>query len=415
MRLIIVLLIVLASGAATAQPIRVTIECEDYGRTKACPAFLLGFVDELEVLLQSPRASADVVVYTSAVEVALVDRIHLRFVSTLSGAPAVIEIDVDVDSRADDDTQRAQLKPAFERGIALFVATRFPKVVKVEIGKPEEGESEPKDTSPWDFALELGGFANRTGPYQNYNGWSSLGVNRLEKRSRAGVELWGNGGINRQPPLVLDDGTEVSVDSTNWSFGAGIEGAWLYNHCYSVGGASSVWRGDPKGHQRYGTETRVGVEWDRFPADDPRGNRLAVAYVIGHRVERYNIRNELGERFVHFPIHALIASARVRKDKISLGLFLSAGAQLLAPARRHHVSASPSIELQLGDHVDLSASFSITKRELPGPDETMIDPMDYALLSRLSYAEPLSMNASFHVKIHWDRTNGARNDRFDDI
>ena len=38
-----------------------------------------------------------------------------------------------------------------------------------------------------------------------------------------------------------------------------------------------------------------------------------------------------------------------------------------------------------------------------------------ALLSRLSYAEPLSINGSLNLTIHWDRTNGARNDRFSDI
>ena len=60
-------------------------------------------------------------------------------------------------------------------------------------------------------------------------------------------------------------------------------------------------------------------------------------------------------------------------------------------------------------------SFSITKRALPLPDESQIDPLDFQQLSRLAYAEPLSLNGSVSVTFHWDRTNGARNDRFTDL
>ena len=94
---------------------------------------------------------------------------------------------------------------------------------------------------------------------------------------------------------------------------------------------------------------------------------------------------------------------------------MSAGGELLKPTRRHDLSASPYVEIQLGDRVDLSFSFSFTKRELPVPDESLIDPSDYTQLSRLSYAEPFSMNGSLDITIQWDRTNGARNDRFSDI
>jgi hypothetical protein len=83
--------------------------------------------------------------------------------------------------------------------------------------------------------------------------------------------------------------------------------------------------------------------------------------------------------------------------------------------RRHSISASPSVEVQLGDRVDFSVSFSVTKRELPAPDESLIDPMDFQQLDRLSYAEPFSMNGSFNIRIHWDRTNGQRNDRLTEL
>src|SRR5688572_33176387 len=75
-----------AAPVASAQPIRVAIVCEVTGRTKTCPAFLTGFVEQHPVLLASPRAAADVVLYAAATEVALIDRIHLRFVGRMPGA-----------------------------------------------------------------------------------------------------------------------------------------------------------------------------------------------------------------------------------------------------------------------------------------------------------------------------------------
>lgn len=408
---------VLACGVARAhaEPVRVLIQCENTGRTKACPAFLLGFVDAYKTMHQAPRATAEVIVYANATQVALQDRIHLRFVGTIAGAPPVVEIDVDLDSRADDDTQRAQLEPAFLRGMALFVATRFPALVKVELGAPDGEAATAKHTHPYDFALELGAWGSWTGEYQNYSGWSNLNISRTETLRRMSAGAWASGGINRQPPLVLDDGTEVSTNASNYNYGAQVEAAWLYNHCYSVGGSTSMWFEDPKGQYDYGWDAKLGVEWDRYRADDPRGNRLAIAYVMAYQVDRYNLRNEIGERFAHYPKHTLIATGALRKDKVALQLSMRAGGELLHPMRRHELRASPSVQIQLGAHVDINLSFSITKRELPGPDADEIDPTDFAQLSRLSYAEPLSMNGSFNVRIHWDRTNGARNDRLTEL
>src|SRR5437868_4838566 len=133
-RLTFVIACVLASSAVAhadvASPqVRVALECELVGRTKACPAFLQGLVDEYPVLLGSPRAGADVVIYASATQVALVDRVHLRFVGHFTGAPAPVELDVDLDTRASDDEQRATLAPVFRRGVGWFVATRYPSAV----------------------------------------------------------------------------------------------------------------------------------------------------------------------------------------------------------------------------------------------------------------------------------------------
>ena len=73
------------------------------------------------------------------------------------------------------------------------------------------------------------------------------------------------------------------------------------------------------------------------------------------------------------------------------------------------------MQVQIGNHVDLNLSVSITQREFPAPDPAAIDPSDYEQISRLSYAEPLSMTGSIGLTIHWDPTNGVRNDRLESI
>ena len=83
--------------------------------------------------------------------------------------------------------------------------------------------------------------------------------------------------------------------------------------------------------------------------------------------------------------------------------------------RRRRLTVSPQIGLKLGDHVDVGLTFSLTQRELPGPDKDALDPSDYAQLSRLSYAEPLSLSGSLSLTFHWDPTNGVRNNRIESI
>ena len=83
--------------------------------------------------------------------------------------------------------------------------------------------------------------------------------------------------------------------------------------------------------------------------------------------------------------------------------------------RRRTLTVSPQVAIKIGDHVDVGLTFSLTQRELPGPDMDALDPSDYAQLSRLSYAEPLSMNGSLQLTFHWDPTNGVRNDRIESI
>lgn len=417
-RALVVLVLVTLGGVARADgPIRVAVECEEVGRTKACPAFLLGLVDANRVLLESPRAGADVVLYATANEIGTIDRMHLRFVGALPKAPPALELDVDLDTRATDDDQRGQLAPAFLTGIAPFVYTRFPAAVAVQLAAPPALASgaPPPDTSPWGLQLTTSANGNYTQKYRSATTEATFVARYLTKRFRALTLEGASAGVNKQPPLRLDDGTTASLDSTQWTLRGGAEAIYSFCDAWSVGlGSYTVWE-DPKAQYDYNHRTRAAVEWDMFPADDPRGNRLAVFYHLGYAIERYNLPNVLGERFAHYPLHGIDATGSVRYDKMSYGLTLQSDVQLNHPTRRHSVTASPFVNFQLGSHVDLELAFSITQRELPAPDPNAIDPSDYAQLSRLSYAEPLAMTGSLSLTIHLDPTNGVRNDRIDSI
>jgi len=400
-----VLLAALAPAAADEPrgPLRIAIECQSYSRTKACPQFLTGFVEANPVLLASPRATAQVVLYVNAVAIANDDRLHLRYVGDVTGAPETIELDVDLDTRATDDDQRAELEPAFLRGVALFVAALHPEAVTVALTAPDEAVA-PAATTPWGVSLDLNAFGSWSGPYKSGNGYGELAVSRVDATSRWKLSLSGNGGLDRQPAV-----SGVSFNTTRWGLGAGTFYDRILSRCYALEVASSVGRDDPKGQFRYNWSGSVALEWDRYPSDDPRGNVLAVAYRLGYRVEGYNFRNELGQRFAQYPEHSLGATASLRKDKISYDLALTLAGELLHPTRRYTLSASPGVEIQLGDHVDLSLSLSVTKRELP---EFEIPDDDPEAIGRAEYAQSLSLHGFVNVRLHWDPTNGVRNNRF---
>src|SRR5262245_10609460 len=108
--LVILAVLGAASGDAPAgrswQPVRIHVECQGWGRTKACPAFLDGFIGETTLLQRAPRAQAQVVLYYNVTFRAADDLVHLRFTSTLPDAPRELEVLQIVDSRAADDAQR---------------------------------------------------------------------------------------------------------------------------------------------------------------------------------------------------------------------------------------------------------------------------------------------------------------------
>jgi hypothetical protein len=221
--------------------------------------------------------------------------------------------------------------------------------------------------------------------------------------------------VTKQPPLITPDGTELSLDTSEWWLSGGAVHVQLLSEHWSIGGETNVWTNDDKGQYRYGWDAKLGLEWDKFAADDPRGNALAVAYIAGYQLEAYNLRNELGQTKARYPKHELQASGSIRRDKITYGLSLKVGGALLEPDVRHYVSAAPSMTWNLGDHVTLSFDAAITKRELPGPHPDELDNADYELISRASYAEPISLSGSLNLRVFWDRSNDALNDRLDDM
>jgi hypothetical protein len=143
------------------------------------------------VFLSSPRSTAEVVLYVSSQEVALVDRVHLRFVGTISSAPPVVEIDVDLDSRADDDRLLAQLEPAFRRGISLYVAARHPDAVTIALVQPQSTAVARPATTPWGGSLSL----NLGYPFLKSTG--SLTLNHMNPLYIVGGTL----GLRMSPPL----------------------------------------------------------------------------------------------------------------------------------------------------------------------------------------------------------------------
>lgn len=399
------------AAAPVVEPLRIALECEGASRTKVCPEFLLGFIEASPLFLASPRAGAQVTLHVAAVPIANDDRIHLRFVGDVRGAPASIEVDVDVNTRGTDDEQRAQLRPAFLRGVALYVATIHPEAVKIELVEPKLGTVAAKGTSPWGVNLDLSGDGNWTEDFQSARGFAGASIYRVSKASKYSLELGAHGGFSRRPPLVVDD-QEISLDTSEWGTYSNVFGSRTLSPHFAV--ASSAWwsMGDPKGQSRHQLGANLGLEWDYYPSDEPRGNVLAVAYFVALRGEVYNYPNDIGQDSAIFPFNRLSAAARIRRDKTTFGLNLTLAAEIFHPTRRHDLSASPSIEWQIGDHVDIGLRFSGGKRAVPQP---VIPDDDYEAQGRAAYAQPLYISGSINLRIHFDPTNGVRNNRFENL
>ena len=401
--------------APTWAPLRVHLVCQGWSRTKVCPAFVRGFIDETQVLVYAPRAAAQVVLYVATTFRENDDRVLLRFTASLPGAPAAFEVTQDVSTRASDDAQRDALRPAFLRGVAPFVAAVLPAAVEVTLTPPEAAARAAPSTSPWSFEIYGGGFWNWSDQYQSANFWGGTGASRTTGRDRASLSVGGFYQLSRSPDLVADDGTRISLDTDAY----GLTGTLLVAHnldgCTSVGAVLRGGGEDPIGRYHLTGRAHVGLSRDWFASDDPRGNDLSLSYFLGVQADRYNIPNEIGETRALFPTHGVVGNASVRKDQVTYELSLSAFAQLQPRAdapRRYVLEASPSLELQLGAHVDLAVNLEVTKQQAPGPDEAAVDPNDYEQLSRLQYAEPLRISMFFRIRLHWDRSDPDRNNRF---
>jgi hypothetical protein len=96
---------------------------------------------------------------------------------------------------------------------------------------------------------------------------------------------------------------------------------------------------------------------------------------------------------------------------VGLNLDLGAQGQLPDVLRRYVLSAEGSLELQLGTHVDLDLGAGVTQQAVPGPAD--IDQSDFEQVKRASYAQPLSTWGNLNLRIHFDPTNGVRNNRFE--
>jgi hypothetical protein len=403
-----------ADADAAAHELAVNIQCQSQGRTKSCPTFLLGMLDAQPRVRQAPRAAADVILYFNATIVASTDVALLRFVGDIDGAPRELELTVDIDSRGTDDEQIAQLRPALLRGLARYVAARDPAGVTTAIAVPAGAAARAAGEgagSPWAESVTLGGNGSWTESYSSVLTNARLDLIREHTDSEIILDISGSYGFERRPPLIVD-GQEVSIDSDQYTISLFSQYTRNLNRRWAVGASINAVHEDPAGQHRLMIKPALGVEWDLYTADNPRGNRLAIAYNLGFVHADYNVANELGEKVADYPYHFLGAAASVRKDKVSYGLYLGLTDEILHPSRRYSLSLSPSITVQLGDHVDFNLTGNVTKRELPGPD---IDQASFNQLLRASYAEPLSADLSFNVTLHWDATNGARNDRFDGL
>ena len=347
-----------ATSAPTApssfHPLRIHIVCQRVGRTRACPAFLRGFVDATPVLMAAPESQAQVTLYVNVTARARFDRLALRFTSSLAGAPAAFEVLQEIDSRAPDDQQRAALEPAFLRGVAPFVAEVAPDAVAVKLVVPHGAAAAPIATSPWSFALSGSGDGTRAARYQSARIRGSLELARTTAASLLLVNAGLSYSLSRQPPLEID-GHKVSLDLDTYSLEATGEYALSLGRHLAVGALARAGHQDPGGSYRTTVRAHAGAAWDLYPSDDTRGNRLEIAYLIGLERDRYNRANGLGQRRAGFASHMLLASGSVRRDTVTWSLSASLAAQLLRPDRRRVISLSPEVSIQAGAHVDVES------------------------------------------------------------
>lgn len=396
-------------AVATWAPVRVDLECQGSGRVEACD-FVRSALDRLDVVAVVPRAQADVVLYLDVTERQSDDLWLLRATSELSGAPGAFEQVAAVDYRLPVDDQRACFVAPLSRVLAPFVIASVPDAVQVDLAPPVEAEERALHTTPYGAELEVGGFGSWTDQYQSGTLESELGLFRVTPRDGQGLKLGYERVIERQPALEVD-GRTVPMTFDAEALQGSVYAHRSLDRRWTVGLLGRAGHEDEDGLFASTVKLHAGLERDWFAPDDPRGNRLSLAWLVGVQDDVYQRRNVLGETAARFPTSMLLLEGDVRFDTVALELDLSAQAELLRPQRRYVLYAAAEAALTLGSHVDLALEAGVTQQAVPGP--ASLDESDFEQVRRASYAEPLKVDAALTLRVHLDPTNGARNDRFD--
>lgn len=402
------------SAVRSWAPLRVALDCQTEERVDGC-TYIRGSLDALDVVAVVPLSQAQAVLHLNTTAEGNADFVQMRIVSDvgsgITGTPASFEQQVAVDYRLPVDEQRALLDPALNRVLAPYLSVAVPGSVAVSLTTPEGGTVGTK-TSPWGFSLWAGGYGNWSADYRELSVWTGLSLYR--KTNKDAQEMWVNydRSIEMQPSLVLGS-TEIALSSDSSSMVGGATCSWNLTDHWTVGANLGGGHDDPQGQYLATARARAGIEFNAFPSDDPRGNALALAWLVGGQADWYNGTNTLGQDAAVFPTQMLVGSGSVRVDTVSLTAEISARSQLYPFFERYLFSGSLDTDLTLGDHVDFSITIDATQQAIPGPAD--IDTSSYEEVTRASYAQPLEIRGFFNLRFHWDNTNSARNNRFDGV
>ncbi|MEC9464749.1 MAG: hypothetical protein VX834_03130 [Myxococcota bacterium] len=361
-------------------------------------------------MVELPRGQADVTAVVNVTTIANRDKINLRFISASKRLPSEYELTFDYDPRQSDDVLRTLIRPIFEQGIAVYAGQLIPGSVKVELSPPPGEDTILTAKSPWGYFLWLGGNGHWSERSSSTNAWGGLGFHRITTGTRVTVRLGTNYGYSSQPPITDSDGNEIPLNFASHSLQGMILGAVNLNDQWSSGLYVRGGHQDPEGRYLFTTRAHTGLSYDLYPADDPRGNQLSLAYIAGFQHDRYNAINDFGEFDATFLSHALMADISVRYDKQTYRLRASTATQMLHPDKRYVIDINPEMTFQIGSHIDLSLAVGVTQQQVPGTAD--IDPQNYEQLQRSSYSDPLRIRGNLNLYIHFDRTNGEQNNRW---
>ncbi len=393
---------------ASFVPLRVALECQSWARVDAC-TFVRGHLDDVAVVAVVPQAQADVVLYLNLTSVANDDRVALRAVER-GDDPFVFEQTQVVSTRLPVDEQVEALRPVVSRVLAPALARRSPEAVVVTLSIPEDADQADVKGSPYGFTAWTGGWGSWSRDYQLLSTWGGASVYRTAPHDK--VSFWGGGNrdLERQPNLSVG-GQRVSLayDATSWYVGSSA--AHELDDHWAIGLVGRGGGDDDDGRYVWTGRLHGGLERNWFPSDDDRGNRFAVALLAGVQADEYQATNVLGEDVAVFPTSMVLVQGDVQFDRVGLDLDLGAQAQLPDVLRRYVLSAESGAELQVGSRVDLDLRVGVTQQAVPGP--AAIDRADFEQVRRASYAQPLATWGNVNLRIHFDPTNGVRNNRFD--